>query len=556
MVAVVIPALDPPPSLSTLIRTLAADPGVARIIVVDDGSGESFRTVFQDLAATPRTTVLRHPRNLGKGAALKTAFDHIWQHCQDVTTVVTADADGQHLAADILRVAKAGIEAPDSLVLGVRDVGANAPLRSRFGNTFTRLFYRLLIGQQVQDTQTGLRAVPRAWLPTLTEISGSGYEYELNVLIHCRQASLSVVEVPVTTVYLDGNRASHFRPLLDSWRVFAVLLRFAGVSLASTIVDNVVFVAALSAGLGQPRALGLARLLSAGVNYPLVKHWVFRQSARELKTLGPYVALLAVNILAAQVAIRALQDLAGLPAPASKILWEVLCFLPNYVLQRDFVFRSSRAGQRATDWTSYYASVPITARWTRRYTARRLVAALQTAAAGRGRVRSIAELGGAASCFVDRVCQALNPDTYVVVDSNRFGLAQLREWRPPAGSHTSLELIEDDVRSIGRRDPVDTAFSVGLIEHFDPAETRAVLAAHFALVREGGAVVVSYPTPTWLYLATRRTLELLRLWRFPDERPLRFDEIERAVAGQGTVIHRQVLWPLMLTQEMVVLVKR
>ena len=99
-------------------------------------------------------------------------------------------------------------------------------------------------------------------------------------------------------------------------------------------------------------------------------------------------------------------------------------------------------------------------------------------------------------------------------------------------------------------------FSVGLIEHFPPTGTREVLVAHFDWVRPGGAVVVSYPTPTWLYVATRRLLEACRLWRFPDERPLRFDEVARAVADQGTVVHRQVLWPLLLTQELVVFLKR
>jgi len=557
MVAVVIPALDPPESFVALVRTISGDPGIARIVVVDDGSGPAAAPVFARVAAIAHTEVLVHPRNLGKGAALKTAFAHVVRRHPDVSTIVTADADGQHRPEDIRHVVEKALVSPAALVLGVRRIGAGAPLRSRLGNALTRRLFALLVGQPLADTQTGLRAIPRALLPALGAVSGTAYEYELNVLVHCRQAGVRTVEVPIATVYEPGNRTSHFRPLRDSLRIYSVLFRFAAVSLGSAVVDNAVFVAALAAGQGPATATVVARLVSMGVNYPLVKRWVFSQSVRDLPTLGPYVLLVAVNMLAVRAATSAWQEWAGLSTIAAKVATETLFFLPNFLLQRDVVFRGAGpAAGAATDWNAYYAAVPITARVTRRYTGRRLVAALRTAAAVAGPLRTVAELGGAASCFVDRVCRALNPERYVVVDTNRLGLSKLETWTPPAGTATALDLVPDDVRHMAVRDPVDTVFSVGLIEHFPPSGTRDVLAAHFALVRPGGAVVVSYPTPTWLYVATRRLLEALRLWRFPDERPLQFDEVARAVEGQGTVVHRQVLWPLLLTQEMVVFVKR
>ncbi|MEZ5285801.1 MAG: glycosyltransferase [Vicinamibacterales bacterium] len=512
---------------------------------------------FERLRELPGVTVLRHARNAGKGAALKTAFAYIQQHLPEARTIVTADADGQHRPDDIARVAETAAAHPDAAVLGVRQASRGTPFRSRLGNWATRHLYAWLVGQRVSDTQTGLRAIPRARLAELARLEGAGYEYELNMLIHLRQRGVALREVPIATVYEDGNRGSHFRPVRDSWRIYSVLLRFALVSVATAGVDNLAFLAASAWGMGPLATLAIARVAGASFNYPVVTRWVFREAARGLPTLAPYLLLVACHVVAARISMAAAESWGGLTPFGAKIAWETLFFLPNFLLQRDLIFRSARPDPDPnTDWTAYYDSVPVTARLTRKYAGRRLVAALAQAARASAPVRHVMEFGGASSCFLDRVCLALRPATYVVVDTNARGLSRLQSWHPPAGVQTALELVQHDVRHMDERPPVDVVFSVGLIEHFDVAGTREVLDAHLAMVRPGGAVVVSYPTPTWLYVVTRRVLESLRLWKFPDERPLRFDEVEAAVGGRAAVIERRVLWPLLLTQEMVVLVKR
>ncbi len=557
MIVVVIPAFEPPPTLRALTLALLGDSRVARIVVVDDGSSDGVQWIFRELAERPRTTVLHHERNQGKGAALKTAFRHVLEKLPHASTVVTADADGQHLPDDILSVASTALASPGTLLVGVRDLGMTAPPRSRLGNRITRTLYRCLIGQQLSDTQSGLRAFPSSLLSHLATVDGQTYEYELNVLIWCRQSQIPLVERPIRTIYVDRNRHSHFRPLRDSWRVYSVLFRFSSVSLASAVIDNLAFVAGLAAGVPELGAFLLARLSSSGVNYPLARRFVFPGPGRASRTLGPYLVLLTLNVLVARVLMSTLNDLGGLSTLTSKMVFESVFFLPNFLLQRDVVFRSAApAGASTTDWTSYYASVPMTAKWTRRYTSWVLVRALREAAEVCGPLRRIAELGGANSCFLDHVCGALQPESYLVVDNNAFGLSRLAAWRPPSPSTTKLTILEADVRSVHQPGNLDTAFSVGLIEHFDPAETRRVLGAHFDLVRSGGTVLVSYPTPTLLYRITRRVLEFFRLWRFPDERPVQFDEVERATSLFGEVLSRRTIWPLMLTQEMVVFQKR
>jgi hypothetical protein len=101
----------------------------------------------------------------------------------------------------------------------------------------------------------------------------------------------------------------------------------------------------------------------------------------------------------------------------------------------------------------------------------------------------------------------------------------------------------------------DIVFSVGLIEHFAPAETARAVAAHFRYLRPGGTAIITFPTPTWLYRAVRGLAEATNNWIFHDERPLQLPEFERAVAGLGEIKSARILWPLILTQYCVVVRK-
>jgi glycosyltransferase involved in cell wall biosynthesis len=557
MVAVLIPAFEPPPTLSALCARLTADPRVAAVLVVDDGSSEGCQSILHAVAEQPRTRVVRHTRNRGKGAALKSGLRYVLDNLAGVTTVVTADADGQHLPEDILRVASTSLASPGSLVLGVREMGEGAPARSRFGNRLTKTLYRGLVGQSLTDTQTGLRAFSRDLLAQVVAVPGDAYEYELNVLISCRQSHVPVVQQPIAAVYLDDNRLSHFKPVRDSLRVYRVLLGFTAVSLSSAIIDNVVFLASISTGASPLASFLGARFVSTVINYQLVRRLVFPQPHAHTDFVARrYVTLVGLNVILGQLLMAGLRGVLGLSIPAAKMLVETLLFLPNFLLQRDVVFRSTPRNTGATDWTSYYTSIPITARLTRRYSNRVLVRTLNDAARVAGPIRRVTELGGANSCFVDRVCQALRPDTYTIVDRNPYGLSLLAGWMPPATSATRLDVCEGDVRALEPGAPSDAVFSIGLIEHFEPAGTRKVIRTHFDLVRSGGVVLVSYPTPTVLYRGTRRVLELLGLWSFPDERPLRFAEIADAVGDRGDLLSRRMMWPLLLTQEMAVFRKR
>lgn len=209
-------------------------------------------------------------------------------------------------------------------------------------------------------------------------------------------------------------------------------------------------------------------------------------------------------------------------------------------------FLSRKEIRHSTDWTDYYRAVPPTAKLTRRYTTRALIKAFARAGIDASNPARVLEIGGANSCFLDRLARTLRPREYHVVDTNAYGLSLLGEGR--RGFETDVKLHEKSVIGLTMPEVSDAVFSVGLIEHFDKIGTRMAVQAHFDAVRPGGVVMISFPHPTLLYRATRALLEKLGLWKFPDERPLSREEVLDVIKDHGQVIYEELLWPLVLTQ--------
>jgi glycosyltransferase involved in cell wall biosynthesis len=222
--AVLIPAYVPGEELVGVVSGLSAIESL-RIVVVDDGSPPACQEFFQAVKQLPRTVLLTHPVNLGKGAALKTGLKYLVD--QPISSVVTADADGQHSIADIQKIGELSQKHPKALVLGVRMFDKNVPPRSMFGNTLTRVLLRLLFDLKLQDTQTGLRAIPQDLIAEYLTIQPNRYEYELEMLLYSRSRKIPIVEIPIETIYIDSNRGSHFKSIQDSYRVYRVLFGYA-----------------------------------------------------------------------------------------------------------------------------------------------------------------------------------------------------------------------------------------------------------------------------------------------------------------------------------------
>lgn len=331
---VLIPAYEPDRKLLDLLRDLAREaPELAVVVVVDDGSGPLYAHVFSD-ASRLGADVIGFATNRGKGAALKHGFAHIARHYPG-QAVVCADSDGQHAVVDILRVGRA--VRGGAMTLGVRAFSGRVPLRSRAGNAITRWAFRAASGVAVSDTQTGLRGYPATALSWLGDVPGERFEYELNLLLRAKGVGWTIDEVPIATIYLAGNESSHFRPLVDSARIYLPLLRFSASSLLAFAIDFVALLV-LNAVTGSLLAAVIgARGLSSAVNFLTNRRVVFSSQRSVRSTLLRYYLLVGALLLANYGLLAWLTGL-GLALVAAKIVVEVTLFLASYQLQRSFVF--------------------------------------------------------------------------------------------------------------------------------------------------------------------------------------------------------------------------
>ncbi len=350
-VPVIIPTYNPSESIISVVDGLKAQ-GFKDIIIINDGSAPDRAPLFDALRNTEGCTVLKHEVNSGKGRGLKTGFNYVLQNFADCDGVVTTDDDGQHLPEDIFRCAERMCETKTA-VLGARDFsGDNVPPKSKFGNNMTRFVFRFLCGIKITDTQTGLRAIPRRYLGAFAKVSGERFEYETNMLLEMKTLSLPFVEEPITTVYSDNNKATHFSPFKDSIKIYAVILKFMLSSLIASIIDILLFTLlnlCLAAAFGENESARVftatagARVVSSLVNYFVNKSRVFRSEQPIKRTVIRYYILCAAQLTLSFLLVNGLSMLFG----TDKSIWQSVIkmvvdtglFFLSFGIQREWVYK-------------------------------------------------------------------------------------------------------------------------------------------------------------------------------------------------------------------------
>jgi len=186
------------------------------VFVVDDGSTDRSADIAGGYEGI---TLLRHPKNRGKGAALRTGFEAARSVAR---WAITIDADGQY---DPLEAASLMRAIPDDqtqrpIIVANRMTmdGTNVPWTSKMGRGFSNFWVRMSGGGRLPDTQSGLRVYP---LPEILRLGATGnrFQYEVEVLALAGWHGIPVISAPVTVNYAPGKqRVSHFRPWMDFWR--------------------------------------------------------------------------------------------------------------------------------------------------------------------------------------------------------------------------------------------------------------------------------------------------------------------------------------------------
>lgn len=211
-VLVAVPVYNHAPTLrAVVLGLLERHP---HVLVVDDGSDDLEPEV---LAGLP-VRMVRHGRNRGKGAAIRTAA--LEARRQDMSHIVTIDADGQHDPADLPLFLEAVAADPLAVIVGARDFNTeNVPGSSRFGRAFSNFWLRVQTGVILSDVQSGYRAYPLNVLENL-RCTENRYSFEVEVLVRAAWAGFRLREVNIRVHYPPkGERVSHFRAFMDNARI-------------------------------------------------------------------------------------------------------------------------------------------------------------------------------------------------------------------------------------------------------------------------------------------------------------------------------------------------
>lgn len=359
--AVLIPAYKPDDRLPPYVAALK-EAGIGKIVIVDDGSGESFQPLFASIPQDEVVHIISYVPNAGKGVALKRGMTYLQENCPDQAVIITADSDGQHTVKDVLRMAEAMGENSEGLLLGSRDFDQpDVPFKSRNGNKITATVFKLLYGVWVRDTQTGLRAFGRDLLPVMIAVKGDRYEYEMNVLIECAHRRIEMRPLTIQTVYENNNEGSHFRAVRDSIRIYSVILagffRFISASLASFAVDYVLYLIINNLLKGMPGMLQQAnflflhfvphiavatvgaRVLSGVFNFVMNRKFVFDDKSSVKKSFPRYLVVFFLIMILSAALTSSLHTWFGWSDNLIKIPVDIILFFLSYTLQQRWVFK-------------------------------------------------------------------------------------------------------------------------------------------------------------------------------------------------------------------------
>lgn len=354
---VIIPSLDPEKGLIEYVNKLI-EAGFHKIIIVDDGSCIEKRAIFDELEKKAECILVRHAINLGKGRALKNAFN-AYLNLPDVDSycgVITVDSDGQHTIEDVIRVsgrlASDASVGNNTLMLGSRNFDQeNVPFKSKFGNKITRVTFNLLHGVKISDTQTGLRGIPTDVVKHVIDLSGERFEYETNMLIVAARSGIEIEEIPIETVYENNNEGTHFNPFRDSVAIYKLLFgtffKYVLSSLSSFLIDIAVFQFALTLlknGMTQEAkaiiiATVIARIISSAYNYAINRSLVFHSSSGKLVSFIKYYILVILQLSCSAGLVVLFYNILGIPETVVKIIVDSVLFLVSYQIQKRVIFK-------------------------------------------------------------------------------------------------------------------------------------------------------------------------------------------------------------------------
>jgi len=217
LIVACIPAYNEESSIARIVLT--AKKYCDKVLVCDDGSADMTDQIAESLGAV----VVRHSRNLGKGAALRNLFETSIEIGAKVA--ITMDGDGQHDPNDIPGVIQPILDGTADVSVGTRFGSLNTiPFHRKFGNDVLTFLTNFGTQLKVEDTQSGFRAYSLRALKEI-EIRENGMGVDSQILLDARKKKLRISEPKISVTY--GKDTSTHNPIRHIADVMVSIVRYA-----------------------------------------------------------------------------------------------------------------------------------------------------------------------------------------------------------------------------------------------------------------------------------------------------------------------------------------
>lgn len=214
-ICVIIPSYNEARTIGGIIRGLK-EKGLF-VCVVDDGSVDGTSSIAEREGAH----IIRHEKNKGKGASLRSGFEYVLG--EPFSMVLVMDGDGQHMIEDVDNFLNKESKTGADIVIGNRMSNAcSMPLTRRLTNKFMSSIISKICGHRIPDTQCGFRLIKRGVLESIS-LDSSNYEIESELLFKAARKGFKIESAPVATVY--AGEESRINPFVDTIRFITLLIR-------------------------------------------------------------------------------------------------------------------------------------------------------------------------------------------------------------------------------------------------------------------------------------------------------------------------------------------
>lgn len=335
-IAIIIPALNPNEKLIELVKELKVV-GLTNIIVIDDGSRLENKKYFLELKKVSGVTVYENEKNYGKGRTIKKGIEKVIDD-KEIFGLVTVDADGQHLASDARKIAEK-VEKEEKITFGERKLkNKDVPLFSRIGRIFSTWYLKLKTGVYLEDTQTGLRGIPRKYFDLALQVSGDRFDYEMNFLEKICDEKIEFDLVDIETIY--KNRIKNFRIFKDSYIIYKEFFKNLISSILASVIDVFFFWIFIKLNVTIRYSNIVARILSGIFDFTLNKKWVFKNSdinnsLKLIKYSILFIIQMMLNTILVEYFSMYAENLIIL-----KIIINISIYIINFFIKKIYIFKN------------------------------------------------------------------------------------------------------------------------------------------------------------------------------------------------------------------------